>query len=244
MDKLQKLGDIKNVYKYLEATPYISNDKTPIAIAEIGYFPDIKNFLEGILQKHKRPGCKLLGTDGGLSIQSEYDDIGQIDLSHSDLDELQHCVVFCHNDLEPRNILVRKSSSGKYKLAGVIDWEMAGFFPFAYEYGVKDTYLGRENLYFSWYTMFKGKASYLLPQMECHTKFIKAVRIIEKSKKKAMSRNVGVRVQEKWIQREKIEESSDIREGWIRKAGEKSQVFTKEDMKELENEVLKELGYI
>jgi hypothetical protein len=127
MDKLQKLGDIKNVYKYLEATPYISNDKTPIAIAEIGYFPDIKNFLEGILQKHKRPGCKLLGTDGGLSIQSEYDDIGQIDLSHSDLDELQHCVVFCHNDLEPRNILVRKSSSGKYKLTGVIDWERAGF---------------------------------------------------------------------------------------------------------------------
>ncbi|KAJ5275610.1 hypothetical protein N7505_004155 [Penicillium chrysogenum] len=219
MDKLQKLGDIKNVYKYLEATPYISNDKTPIAIAEIGYFPDIKSFLEGILQKHKRPGCKLLGTDGGLSIQSEYDDIGQIDLSHSDLDELQHCVVFCHNDLEPRNIL-------------------GGLFPFAYEYGIKDTYLGYENLYFSWYIMFKGNASYLLPQMECHTKFIKAVRIIEKSKKKAMSRNVGVRVQEKWIQREKIEESSDIREGWIRKAGEKSQVFTKE---ELENEVLKEL---
>ncbi|KAJ5243781.1 hypothetical protein N7489_003877 [Penicillium chrysogenum] len=246
MDKLQKLGDIKNVYKYLTATPYISNDKTPVAIGGpgIGYFPDIKNFLEGILQKHKRPGCKLLGTDGGLSIQSEYDDIGQIDLSHSDLDELQHCVVFCHNDLEPRNILVRKSSYGKYKLAGVIDWEMAGFFPFAYEYGVKDTSLGRENLYFSWYTMFKRKASYLLPQMECHTKFIKAVRIIEKSKKKAMSRNVGVRVQEKWIQREKVEESSDIREGWIRKAGEKSQVFTKEDMQELENEVLKELGRI
>ncbi len=248
VDKLQKLGDIENVYEHLTATPYISNDKkTPIAIGGpgIGYFPDINNFLEGILQKHERPpGCKLLGTDGGLSIQSEYDDIGQIDLSHSDLDELQHCVVFCHNDLEPRNILVRKSSSGKYELAGVIDWEMAGFFPFAYEYGVKDTSLGCENLYFSWYTMFKGKASYLLPQTECHTKFIKAVRIIEKSKKKAMSRNVGVRVQEKWIQREKVEESSDIREGWIRKAGEKSQVFTKEAMRELEYEVLKELGYI
>lgn len=248
VDKLQKLGDIKNVYKHLTATPYISNDKkTPIAIGGpgIGYFPDIKDFLEGILQKHERPsGCKLLGTDGGLSIQSEYDDIGQIDLSHSDLHELQHCVVFCHNDLEPRNILVRKSSSGEYELAGVIDWEMAGFYPFAYEYGVKDTSLGCENLYFSWYTMFKGKASYLLPQTECHTKFIKAVRVIEKSKKKAMSRNVGVRVQAKWIQREKVEESSDIHKGWIRKAGEKSQVFTKEDMQELENEVLQELGYI
>ncbi|KAJ6183722.1 hypothetical protein N7519_005023 [Penicillium mononematosum] len=233
VDRLQKLGDIKNVYEHLTATPYISNDKkTPIAIGGpgIGYFPDIKNFLEGILQKHERPpGCKLLGSDGGLSIQSEYDDIGQIDLSHSDLDELQHCV---------------KIILWKIELAGVIDWEMAGFFPFAYEYGVKDTSLGCENLYFSWYTMFKGKASYLLPQTECHTKFIQAVRIIEKSKKKAMSRNVGVRVQATWIQREKVEESSDIREGWIRKAGEKSQVFTKEDMQELENEVLKELGYI
>ena len=248
VDKLQKLVDIKNVYEHLGTTPYISNDKkTPLAIGGpgIGYFPDIKNFIKGILQRNQRqPGCKLLGTDGGLSIESEYNDIGQIDLSHSDLDELQHCVVFCHNDLEPRNILVRKSFSGKYEVAGVIDWEMAGFFPFAYEYGVKDTSLGCENLYFSWYTMFKGKASSLLPQTECHTKFIKAVRIIEKSKKKAMSRNVGVRVQEKWIQREKVEESSDIREGWIRKAGEKSQVFTKEDLQKLENEVLKELGYI
>ncbi|KAJ5920025.1 hypothetical protein N7516_010883 [Penicillium verrucosum] len=32
--------------------------------------------------------------------------------------------------------------------------------------------------------------------------------------------------------------------GWIRKAGEKGQVFTREDMQEFENEVLKELGYI
>ena len=67
------------------------------------------------------PVCKLLGLDSGLSAQSEYDDIGQIDLFHSDLDELQHCVVFCRNDLEPRNIVVRISSSRKYKLAGVIN---------------------------------------------------------------------------------------------------------------------------
>ncbi|KAJ5256302.1 hypothetical protein N7505_011453, partial [Penicillium chrysogenum] len=85
---------------------------------------------------------------------------------------------------------------------------MAGFFPFAYEYGVKDTFLGCENLYFR-------KVSYLLPQTQCHTKFIKAIRIIEKSRKKVTSRNIGVRVQAKWIQREKVEESSDIREGWI-----------------------------
>ncbi|OQD77293.1 hypothetical protein PENDEC_c003G03631 [Penicillium decumbens] len=120
VDELQKLGDVKDVCEHLTATPYVSNDKeTPIAIGGpgIGYFLGIKNFLEGILQKHGRPpGCKLLGIDGGLSIQSEYDDIGQIDLSHSDLDELQHRVVFCHNDLEPRNILVRNHPLGNMSL--------------------------------------------------------------------------------------------------------------------------------
>ncbi|KAJ5950051.1 hypothetical protein N7454_001635 [Penicillium verhagenii] len=226
VNKLQKLGGVNDVSEYLMATPYITNNDTPITIGGpgIGYFRDIKDLLK-----------------------SKYDDIGQIELSHSDLDELQRHVVFCHNDLEPRNILVRESPSGNYELAGIIDWEMAGFFPFAYEYGLKDTILGSNNLYFSWYALFKKRASYLLPQTECHTKLIRAIRIIEKSKKRGMARNVGVQVQAKWIQREKVEESSDIREGWVRKpleAGKIIQVFTKEDMEELQNEVLKELGYI
>jgi hypothetical protein len=43
-------------------------------------------------------------------------------------------------------------------------------------------------------------------------------------------------VQAKWIQKEKVEESSDIREGWICKVEENgSQVFTKEDIEELGN---------
>ncbi|KAJ5459354.1 hypothetical protein N7530_011298 [Penicillium desertorum] len=53
--------------------------------------------------------------------------IGHIDLSHSELDELQKHAVLCHNDLKPRNILVRKGSPEKYELAGIIDWDIAGF---------------------------------------------------------------------------------------------------------------------
>jgi Ser/Thr protein kinase RdoA (MazF antagonist) len=57
----------------------------------------------------------------GITTQSIYEDIGHIDLSHPELDELQKHAVLCHNDLEPRNILVRKGSPGKYELAGIID---------------------------------------------------------------------------------------------------------------------------
>jgi hypothetical protein len=177
MNKLQKL-DLSNLSQSLAGTPYIlTNDISPqpvkIAIGgpALGYFPDVKKFLGGLLQasNQKSPGCQLLEIDSGITLQSAYEDIGRIDLSHSELDELQHHTVFCHNDLEPRNILVRKASSGKYELAGVIDWEMAGFFPFAYEYGLKDTVLGTSNLSFSWYTMFKNQTSHLLPRAECHT---------------------------------------------------------------------------
>lgn len=131
VDKLQKL-DLSNLSQSLAGTPYVStSDASPQAVKiaiggpALGYFPDVKKFLGGLLQasNQKSPGCKLLEMDGGITLQSAYEDIGRIDLSHSDLDELQHHAVFCHNDLEPRNILVRKAPSGKYKLAGVIDWE-------------------------------------------------------------------------------------------------------------------------
>jgi len=40
-----------------------------------------------------------------------------------------HVVVFTHNDLAPRNILVQNG-----KISAIIDWEMAGFYPEHWEY--------------------------------------------------------------------------------------------------------------
>jgi uncharacterized protein YbcC (UPF0753/DUF2309 family) len=139
---------------------------------------------------------------------------------------------------------VRKASAGKYELAGVIDWEMAGFFLFAYEYGLKDTVLGSSNLSFSWYTMSKTRRPiYCLERSAIQ--FIKALQIIDKSRKRSMTPNVGIRVQAKWVQREQVEESSDLRRGWVRRADAKApKGFTKDDQANLELEVLRELGYV
>lgn len=80
----------------------------------------------------------------------------------------------CHNDLEPRNILVREAKPNgdtkvhdfMYEVIAIVDWEMAGVYPFIYEYGLKDNELGSSNLMYSWYAMFK---SYTLPLVLAHS---------------------------------------------------------------------------
>jgi len=92
---------------------------------------------------------------------------------------------------------VSTTASGKkgYELAAIIDWGMAGFYPFTYEYSLKDTTLGSSNLNFSRYSLFKEQTRHLLPEAECHSKLIKTTRIIYDSSKKTMTGNVGVRLQ-------------------------------------------------
>ncbi|KAK3324799.1 hypothetical protein B0T19DRAFT_429466 [Cercophora scortea] len=262
MEKLQKLDrNSEDVSRSLTGTPYVLNNgasdcmqsvRTSIGGPKLGYFPDVKQFLGGILRASnlKSPNCTLSEIDDGIVLVSAFEDIGRVEFTRSDLDNLQHHVVFCHNDLEPRNILVREISSAEgkspqYELAAIIDWEMAGFFPFAYEYGLKDTVLGSSNLSFSWYSLFKERTSHLLPRAEYHTKLIKALKIVDESKKRSMTRNVGIRFQAKWVGREDVEKSLDLRRGWVRKAGAKPPGrFTKADQANLELEVLKELGYL
>lgn len=263
VEKLQRLdpnsGDVRS---RLDTPNGSDNEGSPsgcphsvknlIGGPNLGYSPDIKQFLRRILQASSpnSPDCTLLETDRGIMLGLIFQDIGWVEFTHSDIDDLQNNVVFCHNDLEPRNILVRETSpsgdkSPRYELAAIIDWEMAGFYPFAYEYSVKDIVLGSSNLSFNWYSLFKERTSHLLPRVDGHTKLMKALRIIDESNKRTMTGNVGIRVQAKWMEREKVELSSDIREGWVLKAGaEAPGPFTKDDQANLEQVVLRELGLL
>ncbi|KAK3290783.1 uncharacterized protein B0H64DRAFT_368251 [Chaetomium fimeti] len=224
--------------------------KAPLGSPDTGFHPEIKQILEAFLGERaaKSQACEILDTDDVIAVRSAIDGIGEIELTKPDLDQLMSSIVFCHNDLEPRNILVRQvgaNGGGRYELAAIIDWEMAGFFPFAYESGLKDTVLGSSNLWFSWYSLFKEQTAMLIPKEEGHEKLIKALRIIAASKDARMPKNVGVRVAAKWIKRERLRMSPDVRHGWVREDGAGHvPVFTKEDNDSLELEVLRELGYI
>jgi thiamine kinase-like enzyme len=183
-------------------------------------------------------------------VQSSYEDVGQVQFTTGDLNALGKHVVLCHQDLEPRNVLVRRKVTEdhhireNYELVAIIDWEFAGFYPFAYEYGWKDTVLGSSNMSYSWYTLFKEMTADLIPAEECHTKLIKALTIAHASKRRILQRNVGLLVQTKWIERERLELATDGRRGWTRKRNTEPEPFIKQDSGQLEREILRELGYI
>lgn len=77
-----------------------------------GYFPlaDIQGFLQNVVETHNPTNKKQMSyftaNDGGITIHSEYDDLSVVHIPNDDLQCLQQSIVLCHQDLEPRNILV------------------------------------------------------------------------------------------------------------------------------------------
>lgn len=103
-----------------------------------GFLRDGPALLHAIMEHRKLPNrsfCHMepIIDSQDFRIYSNYDELGSMVLSWSDIEKWPQDTVLCHNDLTTRNILLRPhlNSEGKfeYKLAGIIDWECAGFYP-------------------------------------------------------------------------------------------------------------------
>lgn len=223
----------------------------PMGNADIGFHRDFLSLLKSLVANvgPKKGMCAVHDTNDGIIVVSQFADLGQVELSGEDLATLSKQLVLCHNDLEPRNIFVRPIAEiGKperYELLAIIDWEMAGFFPFAYEYTYKDAVLGTSNLSLSWYNLFKRKTAPLVPKDQSTARFISAIDLIYASAERARQRNVGRRTRERWLAYHRLEKSLDVEKGWLLRDGENSVTpMSSEAFEALEQEVLKELGRI
>lgn len=87
---------------------------------------------------------------------------------------------------------------------------MVGFYHFAYEYGLKDSIMGSNNLYFSWYALCKIRTAQLWPLDDKHTHLIEAVALVHESWSKKAGGSVEERVREKRMQREQLEKGADL----------------------------------
>lgn len=229
----------------------------PLGGPETGFFEDMPGLLTGIIayndqSENLRLSFENEPRDHGVIIASTFEGIPDVYIKRQELASLRQRVVFCHNDLEPRNILVRPVHSGddsvQYEVATIIDWEMAGFFPFAYEYCMKDAFLGCENLCFTWYALFKERTAALFPIMqlsEPEKLFIEAMDRILQARNKEQTTNVGALFRKKWIEREQLVPGEFLWSGWIRRLDATAvKTYGKEDNKLLEEEILKELGLL
>ncbi|KAL4789284.1 hypothetical protein BDV19DRAFT_397189 [Aspergillus venezuelensis] len=223
-----------------------------------GWFDTPVDLFRGMLaalDTYKR--CTVTETeDGGLKVQSSVEGVEPVTLSKLDMVYHSTTATFCHNDLEPRNVLVREKQVGveseeiQYELVAIIDWEMAGVYPEGFEMAIKDRVLGSSNLNFRWYRELRDQVAQIPRRAAAPSAFkspIPAFDVVVRSNAavRGTVRNVGARVAAKWIEREQLILSEDPSKGWVRHpdAG-KVKRYTKEDNKELELTVLKEMGIV
>ncbi|KAH6882809.1 hypothetical protein BKA58DRAFT_25383 [Alternaria rosae] len=259
VDKLQQL-DISHALLqriFLNIAPVDEKKNISIGSPFLGFAKSIREFIALFVAQHQAKNFATSSIedalDGdGIIIRSALPELGELHLSSHDLQALEQNLVLSHNDLEPRNLLVKKAESEdgqRYELAAIIDWEMAGFFPSAFETAVKDISLGSCNQYLDYYLMFKEKTRAMLYSGEPSENLIKAVRLIDESRALQMKRNVGTEIRRRWISREGLEMSDDALEGWILKNAENGTKHelcpcSKADNDELENQVLKDFGML
>ncbi|GES64577.1 hypothetical protein ATEIFO6365_0009006600 [Aspergillus terreus] len=195
----------------------------PLGGPELGFFSNVSDLVRGLVASQDGfEQVTLTSTDdGGLRFETQFDDIPSVSMSEKDMFALQEAIVLCHNDLEPRNILVRAENLAvHYKVVAIIDWELAGFFPFVFESFYKDLALGNANLDFPWYRLFKDQTAQFIPKPlpGVQESLLRALDMVLKARARASTRNVGKLIQRKWIEREQLVQSDEISLRWVRNA--------------------------
>ena len=256
MDAIQDVREPRKLARWLipDTSPVDAVQTWEFGSPKIGFAKDVRGFLTLFVAKHQDTRCATSSIeealDGdGVIIKSALPVLGEIHLSDQDLKTLNGNVVFSHNDLEPRNLLVRRWQAQDgllYELAAIIDWEMAGFFPSAFETAIKDISLGNCNQHLDFYLMFKEKTRHMISGGEASEKLVKAVHLIAESSAR-QNTGISAEIRRRWLARENLEQSDNVLEGWIpRTVGDSmerpSRPFSKEDNDELPQQVLKDLG--
>lgn len=175
-------------------------------------------------RKLKEPFCSTepVANSQDIRIKSSYEDLGSTVISNSDIDEWPGEAVLCHNDLTPRNLILqsRASSGGKskYSLAGIIDWELAGFYPASYELSLQDTYLSGANRHISFYLLLKEHMKKCVPRSPSQIVLLRAMELIFESQQMFLSNgtNIPAHIRKRFKQNSKLARDNDPYVGWTR----------------------------
>lgn len=211
-----RLSD-KGVQELVEKTLRENGDEVPESLEQPGVFggPDT-GFLNGGLglldcamerRKLKKPFCTVeaMVDSPDIKVQSSFQELGSVTLKKSDMDAWPGEAVFCHNDLNPCNIIVQKHdpSSGKptRKLAAIIDWELAGFYPASYELSLQNTYLAAGNRHLSFYVLLKEHMQKLVPRSSSQIVLLQAMELIYESQQRSLfeGTNVGAHIRKRLL---------------------------------------------
>ncbi|KAI8270964.1 hypothetical protein K4K58_003962 [Colletotrichum sp. SAR11_239] len=198
----------------------------------------------------KKPFYTILPTTpaGDVVVQSQYEDLGSVKLEKTTMEQWGDESVFCHNDLTPRNIIVKTCNSpdGRpdYQLSAIIDWEIAGFYPASYELSLQDTYLSGGNRLISFYSLLKRQMKDLVPASSPQVSLLQTIEILFEARQRRLAEgfNIPAIIRQRFMQRLHLRRDEDPYIGWVPKnQGEAQPVLSRADAQRLEDDVIAEV---
>lgn len=174
-------------------------------------------------RKLKKQFCTIEGTSEpeGIIVQSNFEYLGAVMIEKADSDKWSEDAVLCHNDLNPCNIIIRqqKSQDGTidYRLAAIIDWELAGFYPASYELSLQDTHLSTGNQHLSYYLKLKSRMKTLVPRTSSQIQLLKANELVYESQQRHLgnSTNIPAHIRKIFMEYFHLVRDNDPYVGWI-----------------------------
>jgi hypothetical protein len=217
-----------------------------------GFLDDGRSFLSSIEHRSRleRPFYTIqpIADPKGLVFKSCFDCVGSVTVSDSDMEQWPKEAVFCHNDLTPRNLILQASKSPggntRYKLAAIIDWELAGFYPPSYQLSLQDTYLSGGNRHLSFYLLLKERMRHMTPATPSQIALLRAMELIFESQQRRLSEgtNIPAHIRKRFRETLRLTRDEDPYIGWkcVTEGGPLPD-FSRGDAQKLEEDVIAEM---
>jgi hypothetical protein len=254
--------EVKRIFTQMlvdeDAVLKIIQDDDAFGGPSTGFLTDGRDLLVALSErwKLKEEFCSLEsihvneGTLGHIktitAAESSYRDLGRVLLSDTDVSEWSQDPVFCHNNLIPRNIMVRSfvdsADMTRYKLSGIINWKLAGFYPAAYQLSLQDTYVGVESRHLSFYLLLKERFAELVPRWPPQVMLSRAMELMWESRQRYLleAGDIPAHVRKRFLEEANL--VRDLDPFLVRKRRKGTNVeIDASTMQRLENEVVEEM---
>ncbi|KAN0089996.1 hypothetical protein V8E51_018575 [Hyaloscypha variabilis] len=215
-----------------------------------GFLNSGSKLLNAFLEKRKirKPFCSVIPSSNGQDtiVESNFKDLGSVIIKESETSAWVNEAVFCHNDLTPRNILIQttvdKNGVPSYKLAGIVDWELSGFYPASYELSLQDTYLSLANRHISFYALLKKNMAILVPRPASQVVLVHAMELIYESQQRCLleGTNVSAHIRERFLEIGGLVKNKDPCLGWTRGEGPSVEI-DRATFQRLEDEAIEQM---